>query len=500
MLVFRAERTKVPLMLPHTRLPGRCLLAFGLGLTVGAAAESVRPAEERPNLVFILADDLGTGHLGFNGQKLIRTPHLDKLRAEGRSFTQAYAGCAVCAPSRSTLMTGMHMGHTSVRGNTGGIPLREEDVTVAQVLQRAGYATGAFGKWGLGDAGSPGQATRKGFDTFFGYYHQVHAHSFYPAYLWRDDERYHLPGNSGRESDGLTGDVRGQYAHDEIHTKALDFIQANRHRRFFCYLPYTLPHLELLVPADSLAEYAGRFPEPYSYASPGRHFQDQPQPRAALAAMITRLDRSVGQILTLLQRLGLDERTIVFFASDNGAPAGDLPGPDFFQGNRHLRGAKGSLYEGGLRVPLLARWPGRIPANSTSDLPCYFPDLMPTLAELAGAAGHLPPGLDGHSLVPALLGEELVGRPQPRHEMLYWEWGTGARFQRAVRTGNWKAVVPAPGKPLELYDLAADESETTNLAAREPGVVARIEAWLRTCRTEPLPREVPAVSGNRPFR
>jgi arylsulfatase A len=487
-------------MLPLAPVPRLVLLHLAFAVAAIPAAGAPGAAPDRPNIVFILADDLGSGHLGFNGQRLIRTPNIDRLRAEGRSFTQAYAGCAVCAPSRSTLMTGMHMGHTSVRANTGGLPLLEDDVTVAEVLQRAGYATGGFGKWGLGDAHTSGMATRKGFDTFFGYYHQVHAHSFYPAYLWRDGEPYHLPGNSGRESDGLTGDQRGQYAHDEIHSKAIDFIQSNRHRPFFCYVPYTLPHLELLVPEDSLAEYAGRFPEPYPYTSPDRHFQDQPQPRAALAAMITRLDRSVGQILTLLQRLGLDEKTIVFFASDNGAPAGDLPGPDFFRGNRHLRGAKGSLYEGGLRVPLVARWPGRIPANSSSELPCYFPDVMPTLAELAGATADLPPGLDGISLVPALLGEEAAGRPQPRHEMMYWEWGAGPRLQRAVRTERWKGVIPAPGKPLELFDLATDESETTNVAAREPAVVARIEAWLRTCRTEPRPRETPSGSGNRPFR
>jgi arylsulfatase A-like enzyme len=265
-------------------------------------------------------------------------------------------------------------------------------------------------------------------------------------------------------------------------------------------VPYTLPHLELLVPDDSLAEYAGVFPEPHPYVTRDRHFQDQPRPRAALAAMVTRLDRGVGQILELLRRLGLDGRTLVLFASDNGAPAGDLPGPDFFRGNRHLRGAKGSLHEGGLRVPLLARWPGRIAANSTCDLPCYFPDIMPTLAEIAGATPALPSGLDGISLVPALLGERAAGRPQGRHEFMYWEWGDGPRRQTAVRMGRWKAWQPAPARPLQLFDLEADESETTDLAAAEPAVVARIGEYLARCRTEPVARPEPAGEGKRRFR
>jgi arylsulfatase A-like enzyme len=244
-----------PFVKPGCLLP---LLALAW-LAVLPAGNGARAAE-RPNIVFIMADDLGTGHLGFNGQTKIRTPNIDRLRAEGRYFSQAYAGCAVCAPSRSVLMTGYHMGHTSVRGNSGGIPLPARDVTVAEVLEKAGYATGGFGKWGLGDAHTDGVATRQGFDTFFGYYDQVHAHSYYPLYLWRDDARYYLPGNSGRASDGLTGDVRVQYSHDEIQTKVLDFIQVHRDEPFFCYVPFTIPHTELLVPEDSLSEYAGKFP------------------------------------------------------------------------------------------------------------------------------------------------------------------------------------------------------------------------------------------------
>jgi arylsulfatase A-like enzyme len=479
----------------------RLLPSLLAALALASPATAQRPPSgERPNIVFIMADDLGTGHLGFNGQTKIRTPNLDRLRAQGRYFSQAYAGCSVCGPSRSTLMTGFHMGHTSVRGNRGGTPLLDEDVTIAEVLKKAGYATGAFGKWGLGDAHTSGMATRQGFDTFFGYYHQVHAHSHYPAYLWRDDTKYFLPGNSGRASDGLTGDGRGQYAHDEIHTKALDFIQANRDRPFFCYVPYVLPHWELLVPEDSLAEYAGKFPEPNPYITPSKHFQDQPQPRAALAAMVTRLDRSVGQIMTLLERLQLDEKTIVFFASDNGAPKGDGTGPDFFAGNRHLRSTKGTLYEGGLRVPLVVRWSGRIPANSSSSHPCYFPDVLPTLAELAGGSRFVPAGIDGISMLPAILGEAQAGRKQAEHAMMYWELTQGPRLQRAVRTGPWKAVWPEAGKPIELYHLERDESETTDVAAQHPEVMEKIRAFLRGCRTEPKPREEPTGTSTWAFR
>jgi arylsulfatase A-like enzyme len=321
-------------------------------------------------------------------------------------------------------------------------------------------------------------ATRQGFDTFFGYYHQVHAHSYYPAYLWRDEAKYFLPGNSGRESDGLTGDDRVQYTHDEIHTKVLDFIHAHRDKPFFCYVPYTIPDTELLVPHDSLAEYAGQFPEPNPYVTPAKPYQDQLQPRAALAAMIARMDRSVGQILTLLQRLHLDERTIVFFTSDNGAPNGGGADLEFFRGNMHLRGTKGTMYEGGIRVPMIVRWPGRIPANSTSDQPWYFPDVLPTLAELAGASEHVPPGI----------------------EFMYWELGSGRRLQRAVRMGHWKAVQPEPGKPVELYDLQVDEGETRDVAKDHPEILAKIQAYLETCRTEPRPQEEPGGTGDWRFR
>lgn len=481
----------------HTQLLRCAAVVFGVYLM---CLQSDLLAADKPNIVFIMTDDLGTGHLGFNGQTKIKTPSIDQLRAEGLYFNQVYAGCSVCAPCRSVLMTGYHMGHTSVRGNSGGIPLRDEDVTVAEVLKQAGYATGCFGKWGLGDAHTAGMAPRQGFDTFFGYYDQVHAHSYYPAYLWHNDQKYPLPGNSGRDSDGLTGDVRGQYTHDEIQSKVLDFIRQHKSGPFFCYVPYTIPHTELLVPEDSLSEYAGKFLEPNPYATASKHYQDQPRPRAAYAAMITRLDRSVGQIVELLEQLDIDENTIVFFTSDNGAQGSGGPDLEFFSGNMHLRAAKGAMYEGGIRVPMIVRWPGRIKPNSTSDLPWYFPDVMPTLAELAGANEHVPQDIDGLSVLPAILGEDVVGRKQKRHEFMYWELGSGRRMRKAVRMGDWKAVQMDPRKPVELFNLKTDESETTNVADKHPEVMAKINDFLARCRTEPRPQIEPEGTGGWRFR
>jgi arylsulfatase A-like enzyme len=477
------------------------LLSLALvGLFAVLHAVHCGEAADKPNIVFIMADDLGTGHLGFNGQTKIKTPNIDQLCHEGLYFDQVYAGCAVCAPCRSVLMTGYHMGHTSVRGNSGGIPLLDEDVTIAEVLKKAGYATGCFGKWGLGDAHSSGTATRQGFDAFFGYYDQVHAHSYYPAYLWQNDRKYYLPGNSGRESDGLTGDTRGQYTHDEIQTKVLDFIQEHRDTPFFCYVPYTIPHTELLVPDDSLSAYAGQFPEPNPYITESKHYQDQTHPRAAYAAMITRLDRSVGQIVTLLDQLDLAEKTIVFFTSDNGAQGSGGPDLEFFLGNMHLRGAKGMMYEGGIRVPMIVRWTGRIQPHTTSHLPWYFADVMPTLADLTGASQYVPATVDGISVLPAILGEDVVGRTQPTHEFMYWELGSGRRIRKGVRMGNWKAVQMDPRQPIELYDLSMDESETTNVAEDHPDVMSKIKDYLSRCRTETRPQIEPAGTGEWRFR
>jgi arylsulfatase A-like enzyme len=437
-----------------------------------------REAAQRPNIVFIMADDLGYGHLGSYGQTKIRTPHLDRMAAEGTRFTQCYAGHCVCAPSRSVLMTGRHSGHTSVRINGGGAPLLPEDVTVAEVLKEAGYATGIFGKWGLGDHGTEGVPYQQGFDEFYGYLHQVHAHFFYPWFLWRNDQRHVLSENVGEKEE--------QYSHDLIADEALGFVRRHKEGPFFLYVPFTIPHFELLVPEDSLQEYEGKFPEPTPYLDSRRHYASQPAPRTTLAAMITRMDRDVGRILALLGELGIDEKTIVFFTSDNGGYRLARPDePDFFAANGPLRGAKGSFYEGGIRVPMIVRWPGRVRAGASDDFIWAFWDVMPTLAELAGTQP--PADIDGISVAPRLLGEE---QPEPSR-FLYWEkipprGDAGApAWSQAVRKGRWKAVRQRPKLPLELYDLKSDVGEKNNVAGQHPEVVEMIEDYLRTARTPP---------------
>ncbi len=450
-----------------------------------AAAAAVTPAPTHPNIVYIMGDDLGYGDLGCYGQKIIRTPNIDRLAAEGMRFTDAYSGCTVCAPSRSVLMTGLHMGHTSVRSNPGGVPLLPQDVTMAEVLKSAGYRTGMFGKWGLGDIGTAGVPWKQGFDRFFGYLHQVHAHYYYPQVLYENEKEYPLPGNR----DGR----RGQYSHDVIASKALEFIRQSAGRQpFFCYVPFTIPHLELLVPEDSMAPYEGVVEE-RAYIDPRRHYADQPHSRAAYAGMIARMDRDVGRIMALLKELRQDKNTIVFFTSDNGA-ATPLWKDDYFHSTGGLRGHKQNFYEGGIRVPMIARWPGRIRAGAVSNLPWAFYDVLPTAVELAGAKA--PGGLDGISVLPTLLGRG----PQKRHDYLYWELPRYnekiAEFAKetppqAVRMGDWKAVRPASNAPLELYNLAEDRAETKNLAAARPDVLGKIEEYLKTARTEPRPQSQP---------
>ena len=436
----------------------------------------------KPNIVFVMADDLGYGHLGCYGQTKIRTPHLDRMAAEGTKFTQVYAGHCVCAPSRSVLMTGRHTGHTSVRVHGGGSPLLPEAITVAEILRQAGYATGIFGKWGLGDHGTPGVPYKQGFDEFYGYLHQVHAHFFYPWFLWRNDKKHVLAEDNDRG--------RKQYSHDLIAEQSLEFIRRHRDEPFFLYVPFTIPHFELLVPEDSLEEYEGKFPEPWPYVDKRRHYADQAAPRATLAAMITRMDRDVGRILDLLKELEIDEDTIVFFTSDNGGYRLSRPGePDFFRGNGPLRGGKGTFYEGGIRVPMIVRWPGKVAAGATDDFLWAFWDVMPTLAELAGAKA--PVDIDGISVLPRLLGR---GQEQP-DRFLYWEkipqgkGGTPA-WSQAVRWGKWKAVRNKPRLPLELYDLDSDIGEKNDVAEEHPDVVARIESYLKTSRT--VSRSYPA--------
>jgi len=442
----------------------RRLVSFVVLFAV-AMAPSLAPAQlprraeaERPNIIFIMADDLGYGDLGCFGQQQIATPNIDRLAVEGTRFTECYAGSTVCAPSRSVLMTGLHTGHTTVRGNKalvggvqpeGRVPLEPEDITVAEVLHKAGYATGISGKWGLGEPGTGGIPNRQGFDEWLGYLNQNHAHFHYPTYLWRNEQEMPLAGNQdgGRE----------EYSHDHFTRFALDFIRRHVSEPFFLYMPYTVPHAAFEVPSV----------DPY-------RDRDWPTDAVAYAAMITRLDGDVGRIAALLAELGLDDKTLVFFCSDNGAAQRwegilDSSGP--------LRGSKRDMYEGGIRTPMIARWPGHVPAGRTSDAPWYFADFLPTAAELAGAEP--PKGLDGTSVLPTLLGQpqELADR------YFYWEFFE-RNFQQAVRWRDWKAVRLEPGAELELYDLATDSAEQDNVAGEHPKVVARIENYLKTARTE----------------
>jgi arylsulfatase A-like enzyme len=452
-------------------------------LAGGCASIPVASAPRPPNIVFIMADDLGYGDLGAYGQQKIRTPHLDEMAREGTRFTQFYAGSPVCAPSRSALMTGQHTGHTPIRGNKevlpiGQAPLPDSVITLAEVLQRRGYATGAFGKWGLGGPDSEGLPTRQGFDEFFGYLDQRRAHFYYPEFLFRGEERVRLP-NRVRDAPNHPGAgpalVRGLYSHDAIADEALDFIERHRSEPFFLYVPFTIPHAELQAPDSAMQPYLdanGRsiFPErPFAESGYGA----QAMPHAAYAAMVTRMDRDVGRILDKLRELGLDENTLVIFTSDNGPSVEGGSDPEFFDSNGPFRGVKRDVYEGGIRAPMIARWPGRVPAGRVSDQVWAMWDVLPTLANLANAQA--PQGLDGLDMAAALTSEGTV----PEHDFLYWEFHEQGGKQ-AVRKGNWKAVrldlIKNPRAPLALYDLATDPGEARDVAAQHPDIVREMHA------------------------
>ncbi len=425
--------------------------------------------ESKPNIILIMADDLGYRHLGCYGQRKIRTPNLDRMAAEGLRFTDAYAGCTVCAPSRSALMTGLHTGHTPVRGNDGGLPLPSGTFTMAKMLRDAGYATGIFGKWGLGEMGTEGIPTKHGFDEALGPLHQVHAQYYYPEFLWKNEQPLVLGGNrSGGQK---------EYAPDVMHQGALDFMTRHQKRPFFLYVPSIIPHHEYQVPEDSLAEYRGKFKEePFERADRG--FAPQPNPVAAFAGMVTRLDRHVGEILERVRSLGLEGKTLVLFTSDNGAASPFRPLIDTFQGSEGFRGFKTDLYEGGIRVPMIARWPGRIRSGAVTSHACASYDLLPTFAELAGAAQ--PARVDGLSIAPTL-----TGGSQAPHEYLYWETNRRKKLVQALRLGDWKAVRHSPEAAVELYDLRADIAESRDVAAASPDVVARVERVFATCHVDP---------------
>jgi arylsulfatase len=474
-----------------------------LGLGAAALALPLHQrtvAPRRPNIIYVLADDLGHAEVGCYGQKKIRTPHIDRLAADGARLTAHYSGSPVCAPSRCSLLTGLHTGHAYIRDNDemesrgdvwhdlsleGQRPLEAGTVTLASMLKQAGYATGAIGKWGLGGPGSTGEPNRAGFDHFFGYLCQRIAHNHYPSYLWRNREKVQLEnpylypheklpaGADPNAAVSYAKYVGKQYAGDLFANEALGFIRQHRDHPFFLYLAFTIPHAALQVPEDALAEYLGAFPEtPYTGA---KGYLPHRAPRAAYAAMVTRMDRHIGRVMALLRDLEIDDNTLVLFSSDNGPTFNGGTDSAFFESAGALRGLKQDVYEGGIRVPLIARWPGHVPAGTVSAHPSAFWDLMPTIAELAGAT--TPTATDGLSLVPILLGRPAA---QKTHEYLYWEFAG----HQAVRMGDWKAVRLKGSPSTELYNLADDPSERADVAAQQRGRVARAEEIFRTGRTE----------------
>ncbi|HBO43893.1 MAG TPA: N-acetylgalactosamine-6-sulfatase [Planctomycetaceae bacterium] len=480
-----------------------------LGTIVGSTAIGSTPAAEpsktaepptttgrKPNIVFILADDLGYRELGCYGQKLIRTPRIDGLASQGMRLTQHYSGNAVCAPSRCVLMTGMHPGHAWIRNNRSAKPEGQEPIpadttTLAELLRQQGYATGAFGKWGLGPPGSEGDPLRQGFDRFFGYLCQGHAHSYYPEYLWDNDRRIRLnnhppvPGHASLPDDADAGDPReydrfkGQdYAPDRINEQALAFIRANRDKPFFLYYPTIIPHVALHVPDEELQPYLELgWRDPPFTGRPRRGYTPHFTPRAAYAAMISRLDRNVGRVLDLLDELGLADNTIVVFTSDNGTThLKQEVDYDFFASVGELRGLKGSLHEGGVRVPAIVRFPGRVAPGTTDERVSGFEDWMPTLLDLIGDASATPKGIDGISFAPTLL-----GRPQEPRPFLYREF-SGYGGQQSIRVGDWKAIrtnMNRGNRTLELYNLADDPSERRNVAGQHPETVEKLETLMR---------------------
>lgn len=453
--------------------------------------------EKKPNIVLIVADDLGCFELGCYGQPKIKTPNIDKLAEGGMKFTHFYSGCPVCAPSRCTLMTGKHTGHATVRNNKatppeGQHPIRADDVTVVELLKARGYATGAMGKWGLGMWDTSGSPLKHGFDLFVGYNCQSHAHSHYPTYIYRNDKRIEL-----KDNDGKTGK---QYTQDIFETEALAFLDANagggaggspdkKRKPFFLYLPFTVPHVAVQVPDDSLEEYKGKLGDDPAYDGK-KGYQPHPAPHAGYAAMVTRMDRSVGRITAKIRALGLEKDTLILFTSDNG-PTHNVGGADsdFFNSAGKLRGLKGSVYEGGIRVPFIAYWPGTIKAGTTSDGQFYFPDMLPTLCAITGAK--LPEKFDGVNLWPTLSGHG----QQTNHDFLYWEFPAYGG-QQAVIAGEWKAVRQNLSKGVvktELYNLAKDEAEKDDVAAKHPDVLARLEKLMKEQHTPSADFPLPAI-------
>ncbi len=444
-------------------------------------APAAFPQTRRPNVVYVILDDLGMYDTGCYGSRHIHTPNIDRLAAEGMRFTQAYSGCTVCAPARCTIMTGMHMGHASVRANPGGVSLQASDFTLAEMLSKAGYVCGGFGKWGIGDIDTPGVPEKKGFQRFFGYYHQVHAHNYYPDYLIDSGKKVPLPGNEGfyqpKPPPGAFPTVdpasgrRREFSAQRIQKEMLAWLRTPRDQPFFCYIPHTIPHGSHEIPQDDPA---------------WQMYKDKPWSIAARvhAAFVTMADRFVGEALAALKEIGQDDKTLFLFSSDNGAA--DTFGGALDSGGQ-LRGKKTEMYEGGIRVPFLARFPGRIKPGTTSDLPIYFPDLMPTIADFTGTRQFLPANIDGESFAAEATGKSR--RRTPRE--MYWEWNEDhfrlpyKVSRQACRRGQWKIVRNDVTRPWELYDLSRDPSEKNDLAAQNPRIVEQLDAWVRAHRADP---------------
>ncbi|VGO20449.1 arylsulfatase [Pontiella sulfatireligans] len=428
----------------------------------------------QPNVVFILADDLGYGDLGCYGQTMFETPNIDALAKKGMKFTNHYSGSTVCAPSRCALLTGMHMGHAAVRGNAelepeGQQPMPADTYTAAHLFKKAGYKTGIFGKWGLGAAGSTSDTVAMGFDTFYGYNCQRLAHCYYPAWMWRNNEREFLWGNVSSFSK--------DYAPDFIHQEALKFIRENKDEPFYCYYALVQPHADMIAPEEYMKKHRGKYLPELNYEED--YYTGQPEGHAAFVAMVNILDDYVGEVMAELDKLGIADDTLVIFASDNGAHEEGGADPEYFDSNAVWKGFKRDLYEGGIHVPMIAAWPGKIKEGVVNDHISAFWDFLPTVAELIGEP--LPLKVDGVSYLPTLLGKDGQGN----HDYLYWEFAMkGGR--KAIRKGNWKGVrydvFKASDSMLELYDLSADPGETKNLAEQYPEVVAELDALMKKSR------------------
>lgn len=456
-------------------------LGVVLGSLTGCGTDNQQEEVTSPNIIFIMADDMGYNEPGCYGQEIIKTPSIDRIATEGIRFTQHYSGSPVCAPSRCVLLTGKHTGNSYVRNNFevkggdgfwGQKPLSDSTITIAELLKSKGYATAAIGKWGLGKTGSEGDPNRQGFDLFFGFNCQRHAHNHYPRFLIRNQDTVWLEGNN-RE---LTGE---QYSQDLFVEEALKFINSNKNKPFFLYLPFAVPHLAIQVPEESLEEYKGIIPEG-DYVH--KRYLKHPFPRAGYAAMITHMDKGIGQIMALLEELNIEDNTLIIFTSDNGPTYDRIGGSDseFFKSAGVFRGLKGSVYEGGIRVPFVARWPGKIKPGTTNDLVCAFQDILPTLSEVAGVSDKIPDDINGISFAPTLLGKD----KQEEHEYLYMEFAAYGG-QQMVRMGDWKGVRQNMFKDslqIELYNIAEDIGEQNDVSEQHPEIVEQIRKIMKEAR------------------